>query len=157
MSNTDNPPLLFDEIQEGTDDAGRRRTAINRCLSFIDEKGVRVVFYWCEPIFRFALSDRLTLRHVAVSLRLVLQRLFFAPATPTQFVASPRVALACDAIAFHPPLVPLNDLGLVPSPQIEKVAEHGAYFAHRHLRLFFFSRTLCRTRKKSESMAKAVW
>jgi len=70
MSNTDNPPLLFAEIQEGTDDAGRRRTAINRSLSFIDEKGVRVVFHWYEPIFRFALSDRLTLRHVAVSLRL---------------------------------------------------------------------------------------
>jgi len=65
----DTPPL-FDESQclgcgrEGT------RTGINRVLSFEDRAGVRVVFYWHEPIFRFPLSDTLSLRHTAVSLRL---------------------------------------------------------------------------------------
>lgn len=61
---------LFDEAEcvgfgkEGT------RTGINHVLSFEDRAGVRVVFYWHEPIFRFCLSDTLSLRHTAVSLRL---------------------------------------------------------------------------------------
>jgi hypothetical protein len=61
---------LFDESEvlgcgrEGT------RSAINRVLSFEDRAGVRVVFYWHEPIFRFPLSDTLSLRFVAVHLRL---------------------------------------------------------------------------------------
>jgi transposase len=70
MSSVDSLPLLFDELGEGEDGGDQRRIVINRCLSFTDERDVRVVFYWHEPIFRFALSDQLTLRHVAVSLRL---------------------------------------------------------------------------------------
>ena len=70
MESIENTPLLFDESEclgcgrEGT------RTGINRVLSFEDRAGVRVVFYWHEPIFRFPLSDTLSLRHTAVSLRL---------------------------------------------------------------------------------------
>jgi prepilin-type processing-associated H-X9-DG protein len=70
MKEIENTPLLFDESEclgcgrEGT------RTAINRIFSFQDRAGVRVVFYWHEPIFRFPLSDKLSLRHAAVSLRL---------------------------------------------------------------------------------------
>ena len=70
MESIENTPLLFDESQylgcgrEGT------RTGINRVLSFEDRAGVRVVFYWHEPIFRFPLSDALSLRHTAVSLRI---------------------------------------------------------------------------------------
>jgi len=70
MEILENTPLLFDESEcrgcgrEGT------RTAINHILSFEDREGVRVVFYWHEPIYRFTLSDTLSLRHTAVSLRL---------------------------------------------------------------------------------------
>ena len=61
---------LFDEsgtFQE-TDRYGR--TMINESLSFVDQAGVRVVFRWHEPLYRFALSDILSMRFVAVSLRL---------------------------------------------------------------------------------------
>ena len=70
MEDTEKTLGLFDESEvlgcgrEGT------RTAINRVLSFEDRAGVRVVFYWHEPIFRFPLSDTLSLRFVAVHLRL---------------------------------------------------------------------------------------
>lgn len=70
MKSRENNPLLFDEIE--CLGAGRdgTRTGINHMLSFEDREGVRVVFYWHEPIYRFALSDTLSLRHAAVSLRL---------------------------------------------------------------------------------------
>ena len=70
MSTSNRTPVLFDEneiLDEGDD---RRRTAINRALSFVDQAGVRVVLNWREPLFRFALSDTLTLRYVAVHLRI---------------------------------------------------------------------------------------
>jgi transposase len=70
MENMESAPLLFDESQcLGCGRAGTR-TGINRVLSFEDRAGVRVVFYWHEPIFRFPVSDTLSLRHTAVSLRL---------------------------------------------------------------------------------------
>jgi transposase len=65
MKISEDTPLLFDENQ-----CLGSRTGINRVLSFEDRAGVRVVFYWHEPIFRFPLSDTLSLRHTAVSLRL---------------------------------------------------------------------------------------
>ena len=70
MESIESGPLLFDESEclgcgrEGT------RTGINRVLSFEDREGVRVVFYWHEPIYRFPLSDAISLRYTAVSLRL---------------------------------------------------------------------------------------
>jgi hypothetical protein len=36
----------------------------------VDEAGVRVIFLWHEPLFRFSLSDSLSLRQAAVYLRL---------------------------------------------------------------------------------------
>jgi transposase len=70
MERREKLPPLFDESEclgRGRDGT---RTGINRVLSFEDRAGVRVVFYWHEPIFRFPLSDTLSLRHTAVSLRL---------------------------------------------------------------------------------------
>jgi hypothetical protein len=61
---------LFDEAERVGFGREGTRTGINQVLSFEDRAGVRVVFYWHEPIFRFPLSDRLSLRHTAVSLRL---------------------------------------------------------------------------------------
>lgn len=62
-------PLLDDAECVGFGREGTR-TGINHVLSFEDRAGVRVVFYWHEAIFRFCLSDTLSLRHTAVSLRL---------------------------------------------------------------------------------------
>jgi len=70
MSTIDNTPVLFDESEILGDGDDRRRKAINRILSFVDQAGVRVVFNWHEPLFRFSLSDTLTLRYVAVHLRI---------------------------------------------------------------------------------------
>jgi transposase len=61
---------LFDEQVPGDDGNDRKRIAINRTLSFVDQAGVRVVLRWQEPLYRFALSDTLMLRYVAVQLRL---------------------------------------------------------------------------------------
>jgi hypothetical protein len=55
-------------VPEGSDVSGR--TVINRTLYFVDRAGVRVVFRWHEPLYRFALSDELSMRFVAVHLRL---------------------------------------------------------------------------------------
>jgi len=70
VSTPRNTPLLFDEtaISEGGDRYGR--TVINGTLSFVERAGVRVVFRWHEPLYRFALSDTLTMRFVAVHLRI---------------------------------------------------------------------------------------
>lgn len=70
MSTSSRTTVLFDENEIIDDGDERRRTAINRALSFVDQAGVRVVLNWHEPLFRFALSDRLTLRYVAVHLRI---------------------------------------------------------------------------------------
>ena len=69
MSTIDTTPVLFNESELLEDGDDRRRKAINRVLSFVDQAGVRVVFNWYEPLFRFSLSDALTLRYVAVHLR----------------------------------------------------------------------------------------
>jgi len=69
MSTIDRTPVLFNESELLEDGDDRRRKAINRVLSFVDQAGVRVVFNWYEPLFRFSLSDTLTLRYVAVHLR----------------------------------------------------------------------------------------
>ena len=69
MSTIDRTPVLFNESEILEDGDDCRRRAINRVLSFVDEAGVRVVFNWHEPLFRFTLSDTLTLRYVAVHLR----------------------------------------------------------------------------------------
>jgi prepilin-type processing-associated H-X9-DG protein len=45
------------------------RTYINASVWFVDRDGYRVVFRWHEPLYRIALSDRVHLRLVAVSLR----------------------------------------------------------------------------------------
>ncbi len=70
MESLENTPLLFDESECRGSGREGTRTAINHILSFEDREGVRVVFYWHEPIYRFTLSDTLSLRHTAVSLRL---------------------------------------------------------------------------------------
>ena len=64
MSANNTTPVLFDENEIFDEGDDRRRTAINRALSFVDQAGVRVVLHWHEPLFRFALSDTLTLRYV---------------------------------------------------------------------------------------------
>ena len=69
MDTTDKRPVLFHESEVFEDDDDRRRMPINQTLTFVDHAGVRVVFHWHEPLFRFALSDRLTLRYVSVQLR----------------------------------------------------------------------------------------
>jgi transposase len=45
------------------------RTFVNRSVWFVDQDGYRVVFRWHEPLYRVALSDKVHLRLVAVSLR----------------------------------------------------------------------------------------
>jgi len=70
MSTKNRTPVLFDENEISDEGEDRRRTAINRALSFMDQAGERVVLHWHEPLFRFALSDTLTLRYVAVHLRI---------------------------------------------------------------------------------------
>jgi len=45
------------------------RTFVNRSVWFLDQDGCRVVFRWHEPLYRVALSDKVHLRLVAVSLR----------------------------------------------------------------------------------------
>ncbi|MCP5110520.1 MAG: helix-turn-helix domain-containing protein, partial [bacterium] len=45
------------------------RTFVNRSVWFVDQGGYRVVFRWHEPLYRVAISDKVHLRLVAVSLR----------------------------------------------------------------------------------------
>ena len=70
MEDTERTLCLFDEKEISGCGTEGRRTGINRVLSFEDRAGVRVVFYGHEPIFRFPLSDTLSVRYVAVQLRL---------------------------------------------------------------------------------------
>jgi hypothetical protein len=70
MHTIDNAYVLFDEFEDFEQDQGRTRTRINRNLSFVDQAGMRVVFQWQEPLFRFSLSDALSLRYAAVQLRM---------------------------------------------------------------------------------------
>jgi transposase len=63
-------PSLFADLVTAEDDDVAGRTVINRSLYFVDRAGVRVVFRWHEPLYRFALSDKLSMRFVAVHLRL---------------------------------------------------------------------------------------
>ena len=65
-----NPLELFDTPEEVEYAHDRSRIRINRTLTIVDEAGVRVIFQWQEPLFRFSLSDSLSLRYVAVQLRL---------------------------------------------------------------------------------------
>jgi transposase len=64
-----NTPSLFTESATLEDGQLDGRTVINRSLYFVDRAGVRVVFRWHEPLYRFALSDTLSMRFVAVHLR----------------------------------------------------------------------------------------
>lgn len=70
MTSNNNTPMLFDDesAEDGSDPGGR--TFINRSLSFVDNDGIRVVLRWHEPLYRFAVSDTLTMRFVAVHLRM---------------------------------------------------------------------------------------
>jgi hypothetical protein len=70
MDSPNKTAVLFDESEISGNGDHERRTAINRVLSFVDEADVRIVFHWQEPLFRFTHSDTLTLRYVAVHLRL---------------------------------------------------------------------------------------
>src|SRR5208282_6715153 len=45
------------------------RTFLNASVWFVDKDGYRVVFRWHEPIYRVALSDKVHLRLIAVTLR----------------------------------------------------------------------------------------
>jgi transposase len=63
-------PVLFDEAATSEDGDGYGRTVINRTLCFVDQAGVRVIFRWHEPLYRFSLSDTLSMRYAAVQLRL---------------------------------------------------------------------------------------
>ena len=70
MLTAQNPLELFDTSEEVEYEDDRSRIQINRTLTIVDEAGVRVFFQWQEPLFRFSLSDSLSLRYVAVQLRL---------------------------------------------------------------------------------------
>jgi len=70
VTTSNNSPTLFDDdvLGDATDPNGR--TFINRSLSFVDNDGMRIVLRWHEPLYRFAVSDTLSMRFVAVHLRM---------------------------------------------------------------------------------------
>lgn len=70
MDTSQNLSGLFSESEprEQPDESGRIR--INPTLTIVDEQSVRVIFHRYEPLCRFSLSDRLSLRYVAVQVRL---------------------------------------------------------------------------------------
>ena len=70
MGTTGETLSLFHESEVFEDQGDRRRMAINQTLSFVDHAGVRTVFHWHEPLYRFHLSDTLTQRYVSVSVRI---------------------------------------------------------------------------------------
>jgi len=70
MSVIENSPLLFDEAITSEKNESRQRTMVNHSLWFVDHAGVRVIFRWHEPLYRFPVSDVLMTRFVAVQLRL---------------------------------------------------------------------------------------
>lgn len=70
MRTMENVATLFDGSEDWHDDESKFRKRINRAVSFVDCEGVRVVFGWSEPLYRFACSDNLSTRFVAVHLRI---------------------------------------------------------------------------------------
>ena len=70
MSITNDTRPLFDEAARSEAGDCDGRTPINRTLWFVDRAGARVVLHWHEPLYRFAVSDSLSMRYVAVHLRL---------------------------------------------------------------------------------------
>ena len=70
VSTVKKTPALFEETLTSDMSESRERTMVNRSLSFIDHAGIRVVFRWYEPLYRFAIFDVLSVRFVAVHLRL---------------------------------------------------------------------------------------
>jgi transposase len=70
MSITIDTGSLFDEGATTEPNNLDGRTVINRSLYYVDRAGVRVVFQWHEPLYRFSISDTLSMRFVAVHLRL---------------------------------------------------------------------------------------
>jgi len=63
-------PDLFAACDPAAGEEERNRICITPRLWMVDEAGVRVIFLWHEPLFRFTLSDSLSLRYAAVYLRL---------------------------------------------------------------------------------------
>jgi len=70
VTHTTNIPPMFDEASFADDTEDEGRTHINRSLSFVDNDGMRVVLHWHEPLYRFAVSDRVMMKFVAVNLRM---------------------------------------------------------------------------------------
>ena len=70
MSTIETATTLFDQTEASDGYESQGRTRINRTLSVVDQGGARVVFHWHEPLYRLALSDTLSLRFVAVHIRL---------------------------------------------------------------------------------------
>ena len=70
MSIAKHTSVLFDEAAMSEDGDRHGRTVINRTLYFVDQAGVRVIFRWHEPLYRFPVSDTLSMRYAAVQLRL---------------------------------------------------------------------------------------
>ncbi|MFO7906280.1 MAG: hypothetical protein R6U98_26720 [Pirellulaceae bacterium] len=70
MTETQSNAALFDSGELAGNENHYTRTTINRALSYVDDADMRVVFQWHEPLFRFAIDDILSLRYVAVQLRL---------------------------------------------------------------------------------------
>ncbi|RLA40363.1 MAG: hypothetical protein DRR06_17570 [Gammaproteobacteria bacterium] len=70
MSIAKHTSVLFDESATSEDGDHYGRTVINRTLYFVDQADVRVIFRWHEPLYRFPISDTLSMRYAAVQLRL---------------------------------------------------------------------------------------
>jgi transposase len=70
VSTIENFPVLFDDTATAEGQGSEGLTRINASLSFVDRAGARVVLRWQEPLYRFAISDTLTLRFAAVQVRL---------------------------------------------------------------------------------------
>ena len=70
MSTIENFPVLFDDTATAEGQGSEGLTRINASLSFVDYAGARVVLRWQEPLYRFAISDTLSLRFAAVHVRL---------------------------------------------------------------------------------------
>lgn len=70
MNTNKTSPVLLDENVVLDEGDIRKRVAISRGLCYVNEAGVCVILHWHEPLFRFAFSDKLTLRYAAVHLRL---------------------------------------------------------------------------------------
>ena len=60
---------------------------------------------------------------------------FFSP--PVFGAAALFVTVLGDAVAFLPPLAPVQGLGFVPDPRVEQVTQHCADFGDGELGMFF--------------------